>query len=302
MFASYLPSLLIITVITIITRYVLRLIRFIVDEIKKGTITIPGFHDEWLGTTHKIVKFFVVAIALALAVPYFPGYNSPAFKGLSIFIGVIVSLGSTSLVANIIAGIVLTYTRAFRIGDRVKIGNSRGDVVEKTLLVTRIRTIKNVDISIPNATVLTNPIVNYSSSAVERGLVLHTDITIGYDVPWQKVHELLKYAAKATHHVQHQPEPFILQKSLDDFYVSYELNAYTDKPNLMSRIYSELRQNILDEFNKAGVEIMSPHYSSMRDGNQVAIPPENIPPEYTPPAFRLLSFMGKTGPPPDGQE
>jgi small-conductance mechanosensitive channel len=166
---------------------------------------------------------------------------------------------------------VLTYTRGLRIGDRVKIGATTGDVVERTMLVTRIRTIKNVVVSIPNSMVLNNEIVNYSALTGRDGLILNTTVTIGYDVPWRKVYDLLIRAALATRDIQRSPQPFVLQTSLDDYYVSYELNAYTSDPKRMALIYSELHQNIQDCFNKADVEIMSPAYTAYREGNQSTI-------------------------------
>ena len=187
-----------------------------------------------------------------------------------------------------VAGIVLTYMRPFRLGDRVKIAETMGDVVEKTLLVTRVRTIKNVDVSIPNAMVLGSHIINFSSSAKNKGLILHTTVTIGYDVPWKKVHELLLSAANESNNLLKEPSPFILQTSLDDSYVSYELNVYTNQPTLMAKIYSDLHQNIQDRFNEAGIEIMSPHYSAVRDGNATAIPEEYLPKGYSPKHFRIL--------------
>lgn len=187
-----------------------------------------------------------------------------------------------------VSGVVITYMRPFRIGDRVKIADTTGDVVEKTLLVTRIRTTKNVDITIPNAMVLGSHIINFSSSANEKGLILHTTVTIGYDVPWNKVHELLISASNETEHILKEPKPFVLQTSLDDFYVSYELNAYTNEPGKMARIYSQLHSKIQDKFNEAGVEIMSPHYGAMRDGNQTTIPENYLPKTYEPPAFKIF--------------
>jgi small-conductance mechanosensitive channel len=178
--------------------------------------------------------------------------------------------------------------RAFRIGDRVRISDTVGDVIEKTLLVTRVRTIKNEDITIPNAMILNSHIVNYSAVIDQSGLILHTGVTIGYDAPWRKVHELLIRAALNTKHILKEPAPFVLQTSLNDFYVSYEINAYTDKPSEMAVIYSELHQNIQDSFNAEGVEIMSPHYSSLRDGNHTTIPAENLPVTYVQPPFRIL--------------
>lgn len=285
--ASYLPNIFFILVIVVITHFVNRFSRFFFTQIEKKTIIIPGFFPEWADASFKIVRFLTIAFAAVVAFPYLPGSESPAFKGISVFLGVLFSLGSTSAVANVVAGVILTYMRAFKIGDRVKIADTVGDVVEKTLLVTRVRTIKNVDITIPNAMVLGSHIINYSSSAKEYGLILHTSVTIGYDVPWRQVHELLISAAKTTENILELPEPFVFQKSLDDFYVNYELNAYTEKPSNMAKIYSELHQKIQDTFNEAGVEIMSPHYAQIRDGNRTTIPASYLPDGYAPEGIRI---------------
>ncbi|MBE0604916.1 MAG: mechanosensitive ion channel [Deltaproteobacteria bacterium] len=289
---DFLPNLFFIAVIAAVTHYGLRLIRFFFSGVEKGTFTIPGFFREWAEPTFKIVRVLVVAFAAVVAFPYIPGSGSPAFQGVSIFLGVLFSLGSTSAVANIVAGLILTYMRAFRVGDRVKIADSVGDVLEKALLVTRIRTIKNVDVTIPNSMILASHIINYSSSAAEFGLILNTGVTIGYDVPWKQVHELLISAARKTEGILEPPAPFVLQTSLDDFYVSYELNAYTGNPQVMAVTYSLLHQNIQDAFNEAGVEIMSPHYAQVRDGNRMAIPDASLPPGYAPPAFRVERVPG----------
>ena len=291
-FVTFLPNLFFIVVIVVVTRYVIKFIRIFFKELDRGTVVIPGFYPEWVMPTYKIVRFLVLVFAAIVIFPYLPGSSSPVFRGASILLGVLFSLGSTAAVANMVAGVVLTYMRPFKVGDRVKMADAIGDVIEKTLLVTRIRTIKNVDITIPNAMVLGSHIINFSSSASERGLILHTSVTIGYDAPWRKVHQLLKDAADVTEHILKTPEPFILQTSLDDFYVSYELNAYTDQPNIMAKIYSDLHQNIQDKFNEGGVEIMSPHYSQIRDGNQIAIPEDYLPKSYTPPAFRIFPVGG----------
>lgn len=286
--AAYLPKLFFLAVIVGVTYLVIRFTRLIFSEVAKGTITLPGFYTDWAEPTYKIVRFLIIAFAMVVAFPYFPGSDSAAFKGISIFFGVLFSLGSTSAVANIVSGVILTYTRAFKIGDRVKITDTVGDVTEKTLLVTRIRTIKNVDITIPNASVLGSHITNFSSSARDYGLILHTSVTIGYDAPWRKVHELLISAASATEHILEHPAPYVLQTSLNDFYVTYELNAYTDAPHQMAKIYSDLHQNIQDRFNEAGMEIMSPHYSQIRDGNRTAIPEKYLPADYKPRALRII--------------
>lgn len=291
---SYLPNIFFIGLILLITSYVLKILRFLFAELGRGSITFPGFYQEWAKPTYNIVRFLVIAFAATIAFPYFPGSETPAFRGVSIFLGILFSLGSSAAVANVVAGIILTYTRAFKINDRVKISDTIGDVVEKTLLVTRIRTIKNVVITVPNAMVLNSHIINYSTSIqdADHALILHTTITLGYDVPWRRVHEVLKAAAIATSHVLEAPQPFVLQTSLDDFYVSYELNAYTRQPDMMARIYSELHQHIQDQCNEADIEILSPHYGAMRDGNQTTIPADYLPPDYTPPGFRVTPLDG----------
>jgi small-conductance mechanosensitive channel len=219
--------------------------------------------------------------------PYLPGSKSPAFQGISIFLGILLSLGSTSAVAHAVAGTILTYMRPFQLGDRVRISEVVGDVVEKNLLDTRIQTIKNEIITIPNANILNGQMWNYSTSARENNLILHTTVTIGYDAPWRTVHELLIGAALSTQGIQQQPRPFVLQTALNDFYVSYELNAYTADACRMIQIYSSLHQNIQDRFNEAGVEIMSPHYSQIRDGSTVTIPEAYRPSGYQAPGIRV---------------
>jgi small-conductance mechanosensitive channel len=300
-FVALMPSILALFLIAFITIYTLKILRFLSEGIKSGKIKISGLHRELVDPTYQLLRFFVVAFALVAAYPYIPGSDSPVFKGLSIFIGFLLSLGSTSLVSNIIAGIVLTYTRGLRIGDRVKIGDAVGDVVERNLLVTRIRTIKNVVITIPNGKVLNNDIINYSSNVPEQGLILNTTVTIGYDVPWRLVHQLLIDAALATPSILKEPKPFVLQTSLDDYYVSYELNAFTKDPAWMAKTYSALHQNIQDKFKQGQVEIMSPSYAAFRNGNQSTIP-DTYSMDYLERIFRPLSeedtrprpYMGKS--------
>lgn len=296
-FLEYLPKIFFIAVIVLVTRYLLKLIRLLFQALSTGALAFEGFQRDWAGPTYNIVRFLVIAFAAVVMFPYLPGAGSDAFKGVSLFVGVLFSLGSSGAVGNIVAGVVLTYTNAFRVGDRVRIGETVGDVFERTLLVTRVRTIKNVDITIPNGSVLSSQVINYSTQAESKGLILHTTVTIGYDAPWPQVHKLLIEGAKSTTNILADPEPFVLQTSLDDFYVSYEINAYTDKPSVMAVTYSELHQHIQDQFNKGGVEIMSPHYRSLREGNQVTIPAEHLEKSYRAPAFRVEQV-----PPPDRGE
>lgn len=271
-FVAYLPNLFTVAVLVAVFYYLLRFIRLLFTGLERGAVALPGFHIDWALPTYKIVRFLVIVFAAVIIFPYLPGSDTEAFKGISIFLGVLISFGSSSAIANVVAGVVMTYMRPFQLGDRVRIADTMGDIVEKTLLITRIRTPKNVDITVPNAMVLSSHIINYSSTAKEGGLILHTSVTIGYDAPWRQVHQLLIAAAEGTDGVLAKPEPFVLQTALDDFYVKYELNAYTSSPNAMARIYSDLHQNIQDRFNEAGVEIMSPHYRAERDGSETTIP------------------------------
>jgi small-conductance mechanosensitive channel len=284
---NYLPSLLVIAVIAIVTNYAIRLLRLTFDQIRKGDLKIPGFYPDWAEPTAKLIRMLLLILALIVAFPYLPGATSPAFKGITIFVGVLLSLGSSSAVASAIAGVILTYMRSFLVGDWVQIGDTMGEVVERTLLVTRLLTPKAEVITIPNSTVMSGSVKNYSTEARKAGVIFYTSVTIGFDKPWRTVHQLLTSAALATEHVLRQPAPFVLQRSLDDFYVTYELNAYTDTPREVLNIYSDLHRNIQDKFNEAGVEICSSHFSSLREGNTIAIPEQYIKADYKASAFRL---------------
>lgn len=292
-FVAYLPNVFFIGVIGVVTYYVTRLIGWLFVEIGKGTIVLPGFYRDWARTTFLIVRFFIFAVAGVMIFPYLPGAGSPAFQGVGVFLGLLLSLGSASAISNIIAGVVLTYTRAFSIGDRVKIADTVGDVAEKSLLVTRVRTIKNVIITIPNAIVLANHVVNFSAASDAHPLILHTSVTIGYDAPWPKVQSLLIAAAREVNDIMGEPPPFVLQTALDDFTVRYELNVYTKNPHRSVGIISELHERIQDGFHAAGVEIMSPHFTAIRDGNHAAIPSDHLPASYTAPTFRVSAAAGK---------
>ncbi|MEX2610521.1 MAG: mechanosensitive ion channel family protein [Gemmatimonadota bacterium] len=284
---GFIPDLFAILVIVAVTWWVLKLIRLVFNALENGTIQVAGFYADWAGPTYGIVRFLAVALALVFIWPYLPAHDSPQFKGVAAFLGLLVSFGSAGAVGNIVGGLVMIYMRPFQVGDHVRISDTVGDVVGKTLLATRIRTPKNVDITIPNAMVLGSHIINYSSTARTGGVILHTTITIGYDVPWRKVHETLIAAASATADVWPAPEPFVLQTSLDDFYVAYQLNVYTEHASRMNRLYSALHQNIQDYCAAAGIEIMSPHYGALRDGHQSTIPAGHLPPDYRAPAFRV---------------
>lgn len=291
---AFIPNLFFIVLNILVVRYLLKVVRFLFGEIERGNLRFAGFYPEWAQPTYVLVRGLAIAFTVVIIFPYIPGSNSLAFQGVSVFLGILVSLGSTSAVANAVAGIVLTYMRSFRPGELVKIADTTGDVVEKTLFVTRIRTIKNVDVTIPNSLVLNSHIINFSALAATTGLILHTEVTIGYDAPWEKVHALLIQAALATEDVLTEPKPFVLQTALEDSYVRYQLNAYTAKANQMVSIYSNLHAHIQDAFNTAGVEIMSPAYHALRDGNCITVPAAQRPEGYEPPSFRMAPPGDKT--------
>ena len=286
-FVGYLPNLLFVIVIGAVIYSAIRLVGLFFKQIGEGRLVFANFPAEWADPTNKIVRTLLIAFGIVIAFPYLPASESPAFAGVSVFMGVLISLASSSALSNIMAGIILTYTSAFRVGDRVKVGESFGDIVETTLLATRVRTIKNEEITIPNSVVLGTSTLNYSRSAGSLGLILHTSVTIGYDAPWRKVRDLLTEAALATPGVLKEPPPFVWQTALNDFTVTYEINAYTGTPRDMIDIYAALHANIQDAFYAAGVEIMSPHYTAIRDGNTIAIPEGSRPPGYSAPAFKI---------------
>lgn len=284
---NYLPSLITIIVIVFIFRYVLNFLYYLRLEIERGKLHLPGFYADWANPTYQIIRVLIIAFMLVVIFPYLPGSDSPIFKGVSVFLGFLFTFGSAGSLSNIISGLVLTYMRLFKIGDRVKIADVTGDVIEKSLLVTRIRTTKNEIISIPNSTIMNSPTINYSSDAQDNGLIMYTTVTIGYDVPWRDMHQALIDAALRCDLVLKEPAPFVLQTSLDDFYVSYQINLYTREANRQAFIYSELHKHIQDVCNERGIEIMSPHYRSERDGNMSTIPASYLPKDYKAPGFNL---------------
>lgn len=284
---NYLPNLFTIIVIFLTFHYLIKAIRFFKTEIENGVLKIDGFYPDWAAPTFQIIKVLLYAFVFVIIFPLLPSSDSPVFKGVSVFLGVLFTFGSSGPLSNVIAGLVLTYMRAFKIGDRIKIGDVTGDIIEKSMLVTRIRTIKNEIISIPNSNVMSSHTINFSSDAVDKGLIMHTTVTIGYDVPWKEIQHALIEAALRTEHLLKDPQPFVLQTSLEDFYVAYQINAYTKDPNKQAIIYSQLHQNIQDCCNEAGIEILSPHYRAARDGNMTTIPSDYLAKDYQAPSFNV---------------
>ena len=273
---GYIPNLISIFVIWYATKSLVRLARYIALEIEKGDLKIKNFFPEWAMPTFHIVRILLYTFMVAMVYNYLPGSDSGVFQGISVFIGLIISLGSSTLIANLMAGLVITFMRPFRLGDRIKLNDTVGDIIEKTPLVTRVKTPKNEIVTVPNSFVMSSMTTNYSSSAQEYGLIIHTDVTFGYEVPWQQVHQLMVQAALSTPHIEANPRPFVLQTKLDDWYVIYQINAYTRHPEYMASIYSQLHANIQDIFHEAGIEVMSPHFMGVRPNDQVIMPDEYL--------------------------
>ena len=279
---TYLPSLFFLIILFLFARYILKLTYSFFDAVNRQTLRLKNFEAEWAWPTYRIVRIVIIIFAVVIAYPYIPGSSSQAFKGISLFLGVLLSLGSTSVIANIIAGYTMTYRRAFKVGDRVRIGDTIGKVTEIRLLVTNLLSLKNEKIVMPNSTILNSEVVNYSTLAKKEGLILHTSVGIGYEVPWRQVEAMLLESANRTTGLSNDPSPFVLQKALTDFAVTYELNAYCTNVTNIPMMYSELHRNIQDVFNEHNVQIMTPNY--IADTPE----PKTVPPEswYASPATK----------------
>ncbi|MDR1785727.1 MAG: mechanosensitive ion channel family protein [Spirochaetaceae bacterium] len=260
-FVSYIPNLFTIAIIILIMRYVFRSLKFLELQIETGKLTLPGFYPEWAQPTYTILRVVLYAFTVAIVYPYLPGSGSAVFQGVSVLVGVLISFGSSAAIANLVAGFVLIYMRAFKIGDLIKVNDVTGFVVEKSSMVTRLRTFKNEYVTFPNNMVLNASVVNYhTSSETDKGFIIHTEITFGYSMPWQKVHELLISAATKTEFILSDPPPYVHQTALNDFYANYEINAYTRNVEKLSKIYSELHRNIQDAFAAEHIDLTAPHF------------------------------------------
>jgi small-conductance mechanosensitive channel len=257
---AQLPDIVFLVILFFVVRYVLKLVQLFFQALEAGRVTLASFDPDWAPSTYRLVRALIVVFALVVAYPYIPGSSSDAFKGISIFIGIVFSLGSSSAIANLIAGYMLTYRRAFRVGDRVRIGSFTGDVVEQRLQATHLRTVKNEEVIVPNSSILSSEVVNYSTLARAEGVILHTTVGIGYETPWRQVEAMLLEAARRTSGVKTEPQPFVRQQALGDFCVTYELNAYCGDAQMMGLLYTELRRHTLDVFNEYGIQIMTPAY------------------------------------------
>ena len=269
---NFIPNLFFIAFVIFLTRSLIRFLKFVFVKIEKEYIVIDGFYAEWASTTFQLLRFFVCMFALVIIYPYLPGSGTKALEGVSVFVGLMISLGSSSAIANIIAGVMISYMRAFKKGDYVKIGESMGRITEKGIIVTRMMTYKNEEITIPNTQILNSQVTNYTTQAQKSDLILYTTVTIGYDTPWTAVHKMLIEAAERSPLISQQKKPFVLQTALNDYHISYQLNAFTENEDKIPGAYSELHQNIQQVFAENRVEIMSPGFTVLRNAPKDTTP------------------------------
>jgi small-conductance mechanosensitive channel len=293
---AFLPKLVYIALFALVGYGASQLNRAFFSAVERGAIRLPGFFPEWARPTARVVGLLIFALVAVAVFPYLPGSGSSAFQAIGIFLGAVISMGSGSSVSNAIAGFVITYMRPFAVGDFVKIGDTTGTVTEQSALVVRVLTIRNENVTLPASMVLSSQIVNYSAQARTSGVAIRTSVTIGYDVPWRRVQELLLEAASRTTQVLELPKPWVIQTALSDFYVCYELDVYVDRPEIAHLVLSELNQNVQDAFFHAGVEILSPHYAQLRDGNKAAIPDEWLPAGERARSFKVSAVVRDASP------
>jgi small-conductance mechanosensitive channel len=296
---GYIPDLIFVIILALLTRAVLRVVHVFFGRLSDGTLQLGNFDPDWALPSDRIARILIIALALVIAYPHLPGSGSEAFKGISLMIGLIFSLGSSSVINNVIAGQSLAYRRAFKVGDRIKIGEHVGEVSQVRLLTTYLRSPKNEQIVIPNSTILNSEVVNFSTLARDKGLILHTIVGIGYETSWRQVEAMLLQAAARTPGLLLQPPPFVLQKALGTFAVDYELNAYCDNPQSMLMLYSALHSHIQDVFNEYGVQIMTPAYEGDPEQPKV-VPPnhwfvEPATPDDRPPVPQRAAAATKPG-------
>lgn len=268
-----LPDLLVIAVVVVVTRGVLIVIKGFFSGVESGRVRVEWMNVEAARATRRIVTVIVWLFATVMIYPYIPGSSSDAFKGMSVFVGLLFSLGSSSVIGQFTSGLVLMYSKALRSGEYVCIGDREGTVESLGFLSTKICSPKNEEFHMPNTVILATTIKNYSRLAEKGGLFVYTKVTIGYDTPWRQVHALLLAAARNTPGLQAKPEPFVLQTALSDFYVEYEINACLCDPGQRLWVLAALHENIQDQFNTYGVQIMSPHY--LQDKAQPAVVPRS---------------------------
>jgi small-conductance mechanosensitive channel len=258
-FIAYIPNLLRIAVIVAVTHYLVKFMKFFSKEIEAKRMVISGFYPDWARATFNLLRFLAYAFMMILIFPLLPDSETAVFRGVSVFLGVLFSLGSTTVISNVVAGLVLTYMRSFKLGDRVKVGEVLGDVVEKTPFAVRIKTSKKEVVTVPNGTLLSSNVVNFSTSGDEKsGIILYMPITVSYDIPLRNAIELITKAAYKTENVLDSPAPFVLVKNLGSYATELELNIYTNEPEKQPRIFSDINGNVRDLFEQNGISMTTP--------------------------------------------
>jgi small-conductance mechanosensitive channel len=270
--ARALPGLVAVFFVFLVTRWLVRLSHGLFEQIATGRINIPWMDADVARATQRIFAVVAYTIAIVVAYPYFPGSQTDAFKGVSVFIGLVISLGSTGIINQIMSGLFVVYSKALKTGEWVKVGDTEGEVLDVGLLAAKIRTIEGQEVTIPNSLLVGSSTMNFTRLGVLDGMIISATVTVGYDAPWRQVHALLLRAAGRTTNVRQRPEPYVLQRQLSDFYVEYTLLAHLDDPKLRMESISELHAHIQDAFNEFGVQIMSPHYM-MQPQQNVTVPP-----------------------------
>jgi small-conductance mechanosensitive channel len=254
------PGLFTVVLILVAARFLTSVARAWFTALEHGRVTARWIHPETAQPTRRLVVTLVWILAIVVAYPYMPGSQTDAFKGVSVFVGLMVTFGSSGLVNQVMSGFMITYSRALRVGDFVKIGDVEGTVTHVGVLSTKIRSILREEITIPNAVVVSHTTTDYSRLAESDGVFTPTSVTIGYDAPWRQVHALLLLAAQRTPGVRVNPQPVVLQTGLEDFYVKYTLFVSLQDQGRRAIIIDALHASIQDAFNEHGVQIMSPNY------------------------------------------
>jgi small-conductance mechanosensitive channel len=271
-FMAALPGLGMATLIFFITRFAGRMLSAVFRAAETGAVAIPGIHPETAVASRRIATWLLWLFAVIVAYPYLPGSETDVFKGVSVFAGVLISLGASGVVGQVMSGLVVVYSRAVRVGEYVKVDEHEGTVTEIGMLSTKILTPRREEITIPNTVLVGTTTTNYSRQEAEGGAVVRTVLTIGYDAPWRQVHAMLLAAADKTALVRKEPKPFVLQAALSDFFVEYALMVRIEHAAQRFQMLSQLNANIQDEFNRHGVQIMSPHFEGQPE-DRIVVPP-----------------------------
>lgn len=264
-----LPGIFSCIVIFLITRWVIRLGKAFFRQVSTGALRLSWMDADVAQATERVFTFLAWVFAVVVAYPYIPGSSTEAFKGISVFFGVVVSLGSTGIINQIMSGMFVVYSKALKTGDWVVVNEKEGQVLEVGLLAVKIRTIEEQEVTIPNSVIVNTTTTNYTRLGKFDGSVASVTVTIGYDAPWRQVHALLTLAAERTANLRKSPAPYVVQRALSDFYVEYTLIVHLENEKLRIETLSTLHANIQDAFNEYGVQIMSPHFMMQPQQNVV---------------------------------